>query len=77
VLVLPVAAYVNCVNGYGQSVTRPQHPFFFYLLCVQANSESFVLFILCKATSRWTRSRSDQNQLVPAFNGFQVRPVRI
>jgi hypothetical protein len=44
-------------------------------LCVQANSESFVLFILGKATSRWTRSRSDQNQLVPAFNGFQVSLV--
>jgi hypothetical protein len=39
---------------------------------VQANSESFVLYILGKATARWTRSRGDQTQLVPAFNGFQV-----
>lgn len=31
------------------------------------------MFILGKATSRWTRSRGDQSQLVPAFNGFQVR----
>jgi hypothetical protein len=38
----------------------------------QANSESFVMFILGKATSRWTRGRSEQSQLVPAFNGFQV-----
>lgn len=39
---------------------------------MQANSESFVMYILGKATSRWTRSRGDQTQLVPAFNGFQV-----
>lgn len=43
------------------------------LNALQANSESFVMFILGKATSRWTRSRGDQSQLVPAFNGFQVR----
>lgn len=38
----------------------------------KANSESFIMYALGKATARWTRSRTDQSQLVPAFNGFQI-----
>lgn len=42
----------------------------------QTNRTPFVLWLLGKATARWTRGRPDQRLLLPAFNGLQVDFLR-